>query len=285
MRIASFLRPTGQPSYGVIAGETIVDVGSTWSARYPTMLDVIRAGQWPALLQTATGAHPSYALRDVQLQVPVEAPEKILCVGVNYAERNAEYKDSDPPPQYPSIFVRFPGSFVASGQAIIRPRESEQLDYEGEIVLVMGKRGRRIARAAAHDHIAALTLANEGSVRDWVRHGKFNVTPGKNFDESGSLGPWLVPSAEVDLTQPMRLTTRVNGETRQDDTTARMIFNFAMLIEYISSFTTLKPGDLILTGTPTGSGGRLSPPRWLVPGDVVEVESPQIGVLRNVVGE
>ena len=204
---------------------------------------------------------------------------------VNYAERNAEYKDSDPPPKYPSLFVRFPGSLVGHEQPIVRPSESVQLDYEGEIALVIGIGGRRIAQHVAHKHIIALTLANEGTLRDWVRHGKFNVTPGKNFDQSGSIGPWLVPSAELDLAQPLRICTRVNGELRQDDTTERMIFNFAALIEYISSFTTLTSGDVILTGTPTGSGGRMDPPLWLVPGDVVEVESPLLGTLRNVVSD
>jgi 2-keto-4-pentenoate hydratase/2-oxohepta-3-ene-1,7-dioic acid hydratase in catechol pathway len=283
MRIASFVTPQGKPSYGLVADDRVIDVGAAWSARYPALLDAIRAGQLTALAREDSAQHPCYALSEIVWQVPVAAPEKILCVGVNYAERNAEYKDADPPPKYPSLFVRFPDSFVGHLQPIVRPQESEQLDYEGEIVLVVGKGGRRIARQDAHDHIAALTLANEGSVRDWVRHGKFNVTPGKNFDQSGSMGPWLAPANGIDLAQPLSLTTRVNGEVRQNDTTERMIFNFAALIEYISCFTTLKPGDVILTGTPTGSGGRLDPPRWLVPGDVVEVECPQIGTLRNVV--
>jgi 2-keto-4-pentenoate hydratase/2-oxohepta-3-ene-1,7-dioic acid hydratase in catechol pathway len=282
-RIASFRAPNGSASYGLVTDAGIADIGATWSARFPSLLDVIRASALIELAHTDTGAHPHYAMRDIEWLVPIAAPEKFICVGVNYAERNAEYKDADPPPKYPSLFVRFPDSFVGHLQPIIRPRESDQLDYEGEIVLLIGKAGRRIARDVAHDHIAALTLANEGSVRDWVRHGKFNVTPGKNFDQSGSMGPWLVPSDEIDLTQPMQITTHVNGELRQDDTTERMIFNFAALIEYISTFTTLKAGDMILTGTPTGSGGRLTPPIWLKPGDVVEVACPQIGVLKNFV--
>src|SRR6185436_8733392 len=158
---------------------------------------------------------------------------------------------------------------------------SEQLDYEGEIVLVIGRGGRRIARAEALGHVAGLTLANEGTVRDWVRHGKFNVTQGKNFDASGSMGPWLVSAAEIDFDRPLHLTTRVNGEVRQDDTTASMMFDFAALIEYISTFTTLTAGDLILTGTPTGAGARFDPPRWLKPGDVVEVSVAEIGTLSN----
>ncbi len=280
-RIASFLRPGGARSYGLVTDTGIADVGADWAQTMPTLLDVVRAGMLGALAQADARTH--YAFAEIAWQPPIAAPEKILCVGVNYAERNAEYKDNDPPPRYPSLFVRFPGSFVGHEQPIVRPLESAQLDYEGEIVLVIGAGGRRIARQDAHAHIAALTLANDGTLRDWVRHGKFNVTPGKNFERSGSIGPWLVPAGEIDLTVPLRVTTRINGETRQDDTTERMIFDFGALIEYISSFTTLSPGDLILTGTPTGSGGRMDPPRWLTPGDVVEVTSPGLGILRNMV--
>ena len=152
-------------------------------------------------------------------------------------------------------------------------------------MLVIGRAGRRIPEASALDHVCGVTLCNEGSVRDWLRHGKFNVTQGKNFDRSGSLGPWMVTADAIDLTIPLALQTRVNGEVRQDDTTANLIFSFAALIAYISTFTTLQPGDLIVTGTPTGAGARLDPPRWLVPGDVVEVEVPGIGVLRNEVAD
>jgi 2-keto-4-pentenoate hydratase/2-oxohepta-3-ene-1,7-dioic acid hydratase in catechol pathway len=179
------------------------------------------------------------------------------------------------------MFFRVPGSLVGHDQPLVRPKVSEQFDYEGEIALVIGQGGRHIPRERALAHIAGLTLCNEGSVRDWLRHGKFNVTQGKNFDRSGSLGPWLVTSDELDLTAPLHLTTRVNGDVRQDDTTASMIFSFADLIAYVSTFMTLTPGDVIATGTPTGAGARFDPPRWLVPGDVVEIQVPEIGILRN----
>ncbi len=146
---------------------------------------------------------------------------------------------------------------------------------------MIGKPGRHISEAAALDHIAALTLCNEGSVRDWLRHAKFNVTQGKNFDASGSLGPWLVPYESEAQIADIRLTTRVNGELRQDDRTSRLIFPFRYLISYISTFTTLVPGDVIVTGTPTGAGARFDPPRYLKPGDIVEVEAEGIGLLRN----
>jgi 2-keto-4-pentenoate hydratase/2-oxohepta-3-ene-1,7-dioic acid hydratase in catechol pathway len=219
--------------------------------------------------------HPlPFRLEDVR-------PGKIICVGVNYPDRNAEYRDGQDAPKYPSLFVRFAQSFVGHGEALVRPKVSGQLDYEGEIALVVGKPGRHVTEREALTHIAALTLCNDGSVRDWIRHGKFNVTQGKNFDRSGSLGPWLVPFTDERQIADIRLTTRVNGETRQDDRTSRMIFPFRALISYISTFTTLHPNDIIVTGTPTGAGARLDPPQWLKPGDVVEVEADGLGVLRN----
>ena len=211
----------------------------------------------------------------------MRTPAQILCVGVNFANRNAEYKDDSAEPKYPSLFYRTPGSLVGHDQPIVRPPESAQLDYEGEIAIVVGKEGRRIPRERALEYVAGLTLCNEGTIRDWLRHAKFNVTQGKNFDRSGAIGPWLVTPEEFDWTAPFELTTRVNGEVRQHDTTSNMIFGFPYLLNYISTFTTLRPGDVIVTGTPPGAGARSDPPRWLAPGDVVEVEVPGIGLLRN----
>ena len=230
----------------------------------------------------ASGA-ADFQLKDVELLPPILAPEKIICVCINYPERSAEYKDNREQPKYPNLFCRFPGSLVGSGQPIVRPKVSEKFDYEGEIVLVIGKEGRHIPADKALSHIGGLTLGNEGSVRDWLRHGTLNVTQGKNFDASGSLGPWIVPSADLDPGKPLRVMTRVNGELRQQDTTDRLTWGFAWLINYISTFATLRPGDLIWTGTPTGAGGHHNPPKWLKPGDVVEVEVPEIGVLSNKV--
>jgi len=216
---------------------------------------------------------------------PVALGGKIFCIGVNYGDRNAEYKDGTDQPKYPSVFMRTPGSLVGDGEKILRPPESEQLDYEGEIVLVIGKRGRRIPRESALDHIGGLTCGNEGSVRDWMRHGKFNVTQGKNFERSGAIGPILVTADEFSGFDDLRVTTRVNGEVRQDDTTANLIFPFDYLIAYISTFSELMPGDVIFTGTPVGAGARFDPPRYLRAGDTVEVEVAGVGVLRNTVAD
>jgi len=206
-------------------------------------------------------------------------------VGVNYPDRNEEYKDGQAAPSNPSLFPRFARSFVGHRVPLTRPRASQQFDYEGEIVLVIGKAGRHIAEADALDHVCGLSLCNEGTLRDWVRHAKFNVTQGKNFDGSGSIGPWIVPFADEAQVADIALTTRVNGEVRQKDRTGRMIFPFRKLVAYISTFTTLVPGDMIVTGTPTGAGARYDPPVWLTPGDVVEVEADGIGILRNTVAD
>ncbi|KAB2920086.1 MAG: fumarylacetoacetate hydrolase family protein [Hyphomicrobiaceae bacterium] len=281
MRLASY-RVNGGDRYGAVVGNGIVDLGSRLP-KYATLRDLIAADALAEAKAAVRNATVDHALDAVTFLPPVVAPEKIWCIGVNYADRNEEYKDNSAAPKYPSLFCRAPASLVGHGQPIERPRVSTQLDYEGEIVIVVGKGGRRIPREQALAGIFGLTLCNEGSVRDWLRHGKFNVTQGKNFDKSGSIGPWIVTSDEVDLKAPLELTTRVNGEVRQNDSTARLMFPFDYLISYLSTFATLKPGDVIVTGTPTGAGVRFDPPRWLVPGDVVEVEVPQIGVLRNTV--
>ena len=282
MKLATFTAD-GRTSYGAVVGDGIVDLGKR--LKYAGVLQVLRAGALDEARKAAAGAQPDLVLNNVTLLPPVLAPEKILCIGVNYANRNAEYKDGSEQPKYPSMFFRTPGSLVGHEQPIVRPKASPQLDYEGEICLIIGKEGKHIAKERAMEHVAGYTLCNEGTLRDWVRHAKFNVTQGKNFDASGSIGPYFVSADEIDPGKPLHLTTKVNGETRQDDTTTNLIFSFADLLAYITIFTTLKPGDVIVTGTPVGAGARFDPPRWLKPGDVVEVTVPGIGTLRNRVAD
>ena len=275
MRLATF-KANGRTSYGAMTDTGVIDLGRKLP-KYPTLLDVFRAEAIAEARAAAKGA-PDHELADIEFLPPLPAPEKIICVGINYPERDTEYKDRvAEKPKYPNLFVRFPPSLVGHGQPIVRPKVSERFDYEGEIVLVIGREGRHVPVESALSLIGGLTLGNEGSVRDWLRHGTLNVTQGKNFDRSGSLGPWIVPADELDPGKPLQLRTRVNGELRQDDTTDRLTWGFAWLINYISTFTTLRPGDLIWTGTPTGAGGHQTPPKWLKPGDVVEVEVPEIG--------
>jgi 2-keto-4-pentenoate hydratase/2-oxohepta-3-ene-1,7-dioic acid hydratase in catechol pathway len=260
----------------------VVDLKPRLGPHFANLLDLLRSeGGLDIARAAARGVRPDFPLAELEWLPPLSAPEKILCIGINYANRNADYGEQEPP-KYPSMFFRAPDSLVAHQGHIVRPRESEQLDYEGEIALVIGSKGRRIAPAQALDHIAGVTLCNEGTIRDWMRHGKFNVTQGKNWDASGSIGPWIVTADEIDLAKPLHLTVRVNGELTQDDSTASMIKSFAELIAYVSTFMTLKPGDIIVTGTPV-KFKRSDAPVWLKPGDVVEIEVPEIGVLRNMV--
>jgi 2-keto-4-pentenoate hydratase/2-oxohepta-3-ene-1,7-dioic acid hydratase in catechol pathway len=275
----------GRPSYGALAGGGVVDLGHRLGSQYRRLRDLLEGEGLSRAAETAASNSPDYSLDEIVFLPPIPAPEKIICVGVNYRDRNEEYRDGSERPRYPSIFMRAPDSLVGHRVPLRRPPESVQLDYEGEIAVVIGTRGRRIPPSAAMHHVAGLTCMNEGTLRDWLRHAKFNVTPGKNFDQSGSIGPWMATTDEFDGFGSIRVTTRVNSEVRQDDTTANLLFSIPDLIGYISTFTTLKPGDVIATGTPTGAGARLDPPRFLVPGDVVEVEVAGIGVLVNTVAD
>ncbi|PHP67195.1 2-hydroxyhepta-2,4-diene-1,7-dioate isomerase [Zhengella mangrovi] len=279
-RIAAF-HANGADRYGAVTDDGIIDLTPEFGARFKGLKEVIEAGALGDLVQAAQGRAPAFRDRDVTYLIPVANPEKLICVGVNFPDRNAEYKDGQDAKSYPSLFIRFPRSFTGHGQNLVRPPESPQLDYEGEIAIVIGKGGRRIAREEAYDHIAAITLCNEGTIRDWVRHAKFNVTQGKNWDRSGAIGPWLVPFTDAAQLDDITLETRVNGEVRQSDRTGRMMYDFRYIVAYVSTFTTLVPGDVIVCGTPTGAGARFDPPIWLKPGDVIEVEAEGIGILRN----
>ncbi len=239
MKLASF-KAGSRTSYGAVTDGGIIDLGRKLT-QYPTLLDLFRAQALAQARAAATG-RPDYQIKDVEMLPPILAPEKNICVGINYPDRSAEYKDGRDAPKYPNLFCRFPSSLVGADQPIVRPKVSDKFDYEGEIVLVIGKEGRHVARETALAMIGGFTLGNEGSVRDWLRHGSLNVTQGKNFDNSGSLGPWIVTTDEVDPAKPLHLTTRVNGEVRQEDSTDRLTWGFAWLINYISTFATLKPG-------------------------------------------
>jgi 2-keto-4-pentenoate hydratase/2-oxohepta-3-ene-1,7-dioic acid hydratase in catechol pathway len=280
MQFASYnLR--GRPSFGAVVGDGIVDLRGRLS-RFGSLLEVFRAQALDQAIAAAAGVRPDVPLAEVELLPPLTAPEKILCIGINYADRIHDYDFADRP-KYPSMFYRAPNSLVGHGQSLIRPKISAELDYEGEIAMVIGRECKHVSKEDAPAVIAGLTLCNEGTIRDWIRHGKFNVTQGKNFDATGSIGPWI--TTEVDLTKPLHLTVRKNGEVTQDDTTDSMIFSFADLIAYVTTFMTLKPGDIISTGTPVKKDPKTEPPVWLKPGDTIELECPEIGLLRNPVAD
>jgi len=281
MRLASFQTERGA-SWGVVRDAALVDLGPVLGGE---LADWLSPASIAGIAARSAALPADIPLADLRWLPPVPRPEKIICIGVNYARRNAEYRDGSEEPDYPSVFMRAPDSLAAHGQALLRPPESPQLDYEGEIVLVIGSRAHRVVREQAMEHVAGLSIMNEGTIRDWVRHAKFNVTQGKNFRHSGAVGPWLVTADEFGGFDDLRLSTRVNGELRQHDSTANLMFPFDYLVSYLSTFFVLKPGDLIATGTPNGAGARFDPPRYLVPGDVVEVEVGGIGVLRNTVAD
>jgi 2-keto-4-pentenoate hydratase/2-oxohepta-3-ene-1,7-dioic acid hydratase in catechol pathway len=279
LRIATY-STDGQFRYGAVTDDGMIEL----SCEFP---------QWPTLYDLVAGQGISRA-REVCRDKPVTHTEfryemvmpnapRILCVGVNFPDRNAEYKDGSSQPEFMSLFPRFASGFTGHDRPLVRPPENHTLDYEGEVAVVIGRAGRRISQDDAYDHIAALTICNDGTIRDWVRHAKFNVTQGKNWDRSGAIGPWLVPFTDAGQLDEARIVTRVNGEVRQDDTLSRMMFPVRRIIEYVSTFMTLQAGDILVTGTPTGAGARFDPPKYLEPGDVVEVEVNGIGTLRNTV--
>jgi 2-keto-4-pentenoate hydratase/2-oxohepta-3-ene-1,7-dioic acid hydratase in catechol pathway len=279
MKIISFATAAGA-SYGLVEGEGIIDAGKRLP--YPGVKPLLEAGALAELAALA-GAAPDHALADVTVlpSVPQNRPGggKVLCVGLNYRAHVAESAGREVPEQ-PRIFARLADTIIGHGAPLWRPANSTHFDYEGELAVVIGKAGRHIPAARALEHVAAYTIFQDGSVRDYQKH---SVTAGKNFPHTGPLGPWLVTADEIPDPAALTLTTRVNGEQRQRTSTGDMILTVQALIEYISAFTPLAPGDVIATGTPDGVAHARKPPPWLVPGDVVEVEISGIGILRNPV--
>jgi 2-keto-4-pentenoate hydratase/2-oxohepta-3-ene-1,7-dioic acid hydratase in catechol pathway len=236
------------------------------------------AGALEEARRQAAGAKPDHALKDLVFAPVIPNPDKIVCVGLNYEEHRVETgRDKT---EQPALFLRVAASQVGHGQPMLCPRESTMFDYEGEIAVIIGRGGRRIPQARAYEHVAGYACYNDGSVRDWQRH-TVQWTAGKNFVHTGAFGPWMVTADEIPGGTLLTLTTRLNGAEVQRANTEQMIFKIPRLIEYISTFTTLAPGDVIVTGTPGGVGSRRTPPLWMKPGDTVEVEIDKVGKLVN----
>ena len=276
MKLISYRRE-GKEGYGVVRDGGIVDLAARMDDAFPTLQSAI-AGLALSRIEGEAGAAADFALDEVEIMFPITAPEKILCIGRNYRGYHEVLADGGP--KWPSVFPRYPSSFAAHGEPILRPRVSEQLDFEGELCVILGKAGRHIPEERAMDHVAGYTVMNEGSVRDWQSRGTQNC-PGKNFYRAGAIGPWMVTVDEVGDIGDLRIRSRVDGETRQDGSTAMMIFKVPFLIAHISRFTWLEPGDMIATGSPGGSAVSEEEPRWLRPGQEVEIEVERVGVLRN----
>ncbi|WP_324698865.1 fumarylacetoacetate hydrolase family protein [Novosphingobium sp. RL4] len=278
MRLASF-EHAGVTTWGVIDGSEAIDVGAVLGAEYPTLRTAIAAdatGRISAVLADV----PRFSVDDITWLPVIPDPTKILCIGLNYEMHRVETgRDVT---GHPAVFTRFADSQIGHKAPIVRPHMSTELDYEGELAIVIGKGGRYISRDQAMDHVAGYSIYNDGSVRDWQRH-TIQFTPGKNFPGTGALGPVLVTSDEITDYRELKLETRVNGEVLQSAGLDQLIFSIPVLIEYCSTFTPLNPGDVIATGTPGGVGAKRKPPVWLKPGDKVEIEVSQIGILQNEV--
>ena len=279
MRLMSF-KKSGRESFGLAVGAGVVDAGRRLQGT-GTLRDALLADSLPALRRLAN-EKPDFSRADVEFLPPVADACKLLCIGINYVPHMKEMGRERP--EYPVVFVRFADSIVGHGQPMLRPLDSVQFDYEGELAVVIGRRARRVTRAAALDYVAGYACFNDGSVRDYQRHSQ-QFTPGKNFHASGSFGPWLVTTDEVPDPSKLRLTTRLNGQVVQDESVGELCFDVAQLIEYCSKWAELLPGDVIVTGTPGGVGAGRKPPLWMKAGDTVEVEISNLGVLRNSIAD
>jgi 2-keto-4-pentenoate hydratase/2-oxohepta-3-ene-1,7-dioic acid hydratase in catechol pathway len=276
MKLISFLRPNdNRPSCGIVVGDGVVDLGAGLRGLKRVL------GELDDLTGMAA-RKPDWRLAELRLLPVIPDPDKILCVGLNYGAHVKE-TGNEPPPK-PLIFTRFASSQVAHLQPMLRPRVSTMLDFEGELAVIVGRRGRYVSRADAMALVAGFACYNDGSVRDFQRHST-QFTPGKNFPATGGFGPWLITRDEVGDIRNSMLTTRLNGTVVQQARLDDLIFDVPALIEYCSTFTELVPGDVIVTGTPGGVGAARKPPLWMQPGDVVEVDISNVGVLRNPVAQ
>lgn len=278
MRFVSYVR-LGRPSFGALVDGGVVDLGRLLPGTL-SLKEAIAEDLLGEAARAVAGHRPEFALSDVTLLPVIPDPGKVLCVGVNYVAHREETGRKEV--GHPTIFTRFADSLVADGAPILKPAASDNLDYEGELAIVIGRGGRNIAAADAMDHIAGYAPFMDGSVRDWQRHTS-QFTPGKNFPDTGGFGPTLVTQDEIGDVAALPIETRVNGEVMQSATLADLIFSIADIIAYCSAFTPLAPGDVIATGTPGGVGERRDPPVWLKDGDVVEVVVGAAGTLRNVI--
>ena len=276
MKLVTF-NQSGQQSYGFVDNDTIIDIGQTLGNTHPDLKSLI-SDDYSKLISSNTDTAPQVALSDVQLLPPITNPDKIICVGLNYESHRKE--TGRPEVEFPTLFTRFANSQIGDGEAMWRPAESTSLDYEGELAVIIGSGGWKIPVDKALEHVAGYSCYNDGSVRDWQRHTS-QFTPGKNFRHTGPFGPWLVTTDEIPDPSTLTLTTRLNGEVMQHATTDLLIFTVPVLINYISRFTRLEPGDVIVSGTPGGVGFKRDPQIFMKPGDVVEVEISKIGILKN----
>lgn len=277
MQIISF-EQNGHSTYGLAVGDRVREASAGFRRRYTDLRAVITAGAESELAGNVE--NEAHDFSDIRFLPVIPNANKILCVGVNYRPHIEEM--GRPVPEYPVLFTRFQDSLVGHGEPIFRPRVSEQFDFEGELAVIIGKRARYVSRESALEYVAGYCCFMDGSIRDWQRHTP-QFTAGKNFHNSGAIGPCLVTADEIPDPTLLKLTTRVNGEVMQEGQVGELVFDIPRLIEYCSTFAELRPGDVLATGTPGGVGAARTPPLWLKPGDTVEVDISGIGVLRSPV--
>jgi 2-keto-4-pentenoate hydratase/2-oxohepta-3-ene-1,7-dioic acid hydratase in catechol pathway len=276
MKLASYL-VDGKPSFGIVVEDGVIDVPPLTNGRIASLREALAANALADIARLTAGRRADRAMPPELLPL-VPDPQRIVCVGINYRDHAAETgRDISPAP---SVFLRLADTLLGHGQPLVRPSVSEQFDFEGELAVVIGRPGRHIAEADALAHVAGYTSFVDGSVRDFQ---KFSVTSGKNFPATGALGPVLVTTDEIGDPTQLTLATRLNGEEMQRSGTDRLIYSIPQVIKFVSDFTALAPGDVIATGTPAGVGHRRTPPVYMKPGDVLEVEISGIGTLRNPV--
>lgn len=280
MKFASF-EAGNSASWGVVDGDSIVDMGRAAGSTYPDLKSFLGAGD-ANFVREHQGNASRLKLGEIRWLPVIPKPEKILCVGLNYEMHRKETGRSEV--QHPTIFGRFANSQTGHQEPIVRPRVSTHLDFEGELAVIIGKKGRYIQPSGAMDYIAGFACFNDASVRDFQSH-THQFTPGKNFPHTGACGPWMVTPDEVGDLKNLRITTTLNGEIVQDARFGQMIFDVPTIVEYCSSFTELEPGDVIATGTPGGVGAKRTPPLWMRPGDIVEVAIERVGVLKNPIAD
>lgn len=284
MKLMSF-KHMGRETYGAVKGDKVVDLGQHFTGQYPTLADFIGSADFASRDQIVAGLSADIALSGLEYLPVIPRPEKIVCMVRNYMDHHQEvlaagmHRELS---EFPPIFLRVWRSQVAHGQPIIRPKVSEQLDWEGEMALIIGKAGRHIAEADAYKHIAGYACYNDASIREWQFHAK-QIAAGKNFTGTGAFGPWMVTADEIPEPENLKLELRLNGKTEQSSNTSNLIFKIPRIINYCSAIFELVPGDVIVTGTPAGVGWSRKPPHFMKHGDTVEVEIEKIGVLRNPV--
>jgi 2-keto-4-pentenoate hydratase/2-oxohepta-3-ene-1,7-dioic acid hydratase in catechol pathway len=280
MKLLSFIAE-GRPGYGAVKDNGVVDLGARLGREgCATLRQLLEANRLTDAAKLVASARPDFALDTIAFAHVIPDPGKIICVGLNYRDHVAETGRTVT--ENPALFARFACSQVGHLQAMVKPKVSDDFDYEGELALVIGKAGRHIPAGRALDYVVGYACYNEGSVRDWQRHTS-QFLSGKTFADSGSFGPWLVTTDEIPDPSKLTLQTRLNGTIVQNTTTDLLITRVPELIAYISTICPLAPGDVIVTGTPGGVGAKRTPPLWMRPGDTVEVEISGIGILRNKV--